>query len=76
FTHNVASGEPQANSVLLWTRYVGEAETALEWQISASEDFARPVAEGSVNASPDRDWCAKAIATGLEPDSWYFYRFV
>ncbi|MEO1048043.1 MAG: alkaline phosphatase D family protein [Pseudomonadota bacterium] len=76
FTHNVASGEPQANSVLLWTRYVGEAETALEWQISASEDFARPITEGSVTASPDRDWCAKAIATGLEPDSWYFYRFV
>ncbi|MEO0689762.1 MAG: alkaline phosphatase D family protein [Pseudomonadota bacterium] len=76
FTHNVASGEPQANSVLLWTRYVGEAETALEWQISASEDFARPITEGSVTASPDRDWCAKAMATGLEPDTWYFYRFV
>ncbi|MEM6828014.1 MAG: alkaline phosphatase D family protein [Pseudomonadota bacterium] len=76
FTHNVASGEPQANSVLLWTRYVGEAETALEWQISAGEDFAQPISEGSVAAGPDRDWCAKVIASGLEPDTWYFYRFV
>ena len=76
FTHNVASGEPSATSVLLWTRYVGEAETALTWQVSASEDFTRPVAEGSVTASPSRDWCAKGIATGLAPDRWYFYRFI
>lgn len=76
FTHNVASGEPKAKSVLLWTRYVGEAETKLEWQVSATQDFARPVAEGTVMASPERDWCAKATADGLEPDRWYFYRFV
>ncbi len=76
FTHNVASGEPQANSVLLWTRYVAEAETKLEWQVSATQDFARPISEGSVMASPNRDWCAKAIANGLEPDRWYFFRFI
>jgi alkaline phosphatase D len=76
FTHNVASGEPAATSVLLWTRYVGEAETTLTWQVSESEDFTRPVAEGSVIASPNRDWCAKGIATGLAPNRWYFYRFI
>ncbi|OYX16525.1 MAG: alkaline phosphatase [Sphingomonadales bacterium 32-67-7] len=76
FTHNVASGEPSATSVLLWTRFVAEAETALTWQVSESESFARPVAEGSVAASPARDWCAKGIATGLAPDRWYFFRFV
>lgn len=76
FTHNVASGEPSANSVLLWTRYVGEAETALTWQVSESEDFAKPVAEGSIAATPQRDWCAKGIATGLAPDRWYFFRFL
>ena len=76
FTHNVASGEPSANSVLLWTRFVAEAETALTWQVSESEDFTRPVAEGSVTASPARDWCAKGIATGLAPGRWYFYRFI
>ncbi len=75
FTHSVASGEPSANSVLLWTRYVAEAETKLTWQISESEDFARPVAEGDVAASPARDWCAKGVASGLAPDRWYFFRF-
>jgi alkaline phosphatase D len=76
FTHSVASGEPSANSVLLWTRYVGEAETALTWQIAESEDFAKPVAEGNVTAAPQRDWCAKGVATGLAPDRWYFFRFI
>lgn len=76
FTHNVASGEPAATSVLLWTRYVAGAETALTWQVSESENFARPVAEGTTSASPARDWCAKGVATGLSPDRWYFYRFL
>jgi alkaline phosphatase D len=76
FTHNVASGEPSANSVLLWTRFVAEAETTLTWQVSESEDFAKVAAEGSVTASPQRDWCAKGVATGLEPGRWYFYRFM
>ncbi len=76
FTHSVASGEPQANSVLLWTRYVSDDGAMLTWQISETQDFARPVAEGEVAASPARDFCAKAMATGLSPDRWYFYRFV
>ncbi|MEM6494200.1 MAG: alkaline phosphatase D family protein [Pseudomonadota bacterium] len=76
FTHSVASGEPQATSVLLWTRYVADQDTTLEWQISTSEDFAKPIAEGRVTAIPTRDWCAKAVATGLAPDRWYFFRFV
>ena len=76
FTHAVASGEPSANSVLLWTRFVAEAETKLTWQVSTSEDFAQAVAEGEVTASPARDWCAKGVVTGLQPDRWYFFRFV
>lgn len=76
FTHGVASGEPAAHSVLLWTRFVGDAETGLTWEVSASEDFSRPLASGEASASPARDWCAKAIAGGLTPGQWYFYRFV
>lgn len=76
FTHCVASGEPAATSALLWTRYVAGAEAVLTWQVSETESFAKPVAEGNVTASPQRDWCAKGVATGLSPDRWYFYRFL
>ena len=75
FTHSVASGEPQANSVLLWTRYVAEQATTLKWQVSDVQDFANVVASGEVEASPARDYCAKVTAAGLSPDRWYFFRF-
>ena len=76
FTHGVASGEPGADSVLLWTRYVGGNETKMRYEVSESQDFARVLAGGEVYASPLRDWCAKATARGLQPGRWYFYRFV
>lgn len=76
FTHSVASGEPGVDKVMLWTRYVGEQDLTLEFQVSETDDFANPVTGGSAKASADTDWCAKAWADGLLPDRWYFYRFV
>lgn len=76
FTHGVASGEPSASGVLLWTRFVADQETALAWEVSESEDFARPLASGAVIASPARDCCAKAMVSGLAAGRWYFFRFV
>ncbi|KWV92320.1 alkaline phosphatase [Erythrobacter sp. YT30] len=76
FTHNVASGEPGPDKVLLWTRYVADADTRLEWQVSDTEDFAQVLSGGEATATPARDWCVKSVASGLRPDSWYFFRFV
>lgn len=76
FTHGVASGEPSAQSVLLWTRYVGSAPTTLRFEVSETVDFARTLSGGEAAASPDHDWCAKAAATGLAPAQWYYYRFL
>ena len=76
FTSGVASGEPGATSVLLWTRYAGAAETKLRWELSDSLDFAKIVAGGDATASPERDFCCKVTATGLAPGAWYYYRFV
>jgi alkaline phosphatase D len=76
FTHGVASGEPAAASVLLWTRYAGSRPARLRFEVSESADFAHVAAGGSVTASPDKDWCAKATARGLKPGTWYHYRFI
>ncbi|WP_459788253.1 alkaline phosphatase D family protein [Alteriqipengyuania sp. 357] len=76
FSHGIASGEPHATGVLLWTRFVGSNEAKLAWQVSDSAQFTRVVAEGETLAAPAKDWCAKAEVTGLEPGSWYYYRFV
>lgn len=76
FTHGVASGEPGANSVLLWTRYASASDTRLTAEMSDSADFARIVAGGSVTAAGDRDHIAKISVDGLEAGRWYYYRFV
>jgi alkaline phosphatase D len=77
FTHNVASGEPSQDSVLLWTRFVpgtgGEARVTAE--VSDTADFRRVVAGGTVVTGPWRDWTAKVTVAGLEPGRPYFYRF-
>ncbi|KTE14024.1 alkaline phosphatase D family protein [Sphingopyxis sp. H115] len=76
FTHGVASGEPGAHSVLLWTRYAAANDTALTAELSENADFAKIAAAGSVSAKGDRDHTAKIVIDGLEPGRWYYYRFV
>lgn len=78
FTHSVASGEPGADTMLLWTRYVpadGGAAT-LKAEISKTQDFARIVSGGQQTTGPWRDHTAKITVDGLEPGTDYFYRFV
>ena len=48
FSHGVASGEPGPNSVLLWTRFVGDNDTRLTAELSATADFSKTVAGDSV----------------------------
>lgn len=76
FTSGVASGEPATDSVLLWTRYLAQADTKLRWEVAETLDFAKVVASGEVAASPDSDFCAKPVATGLLPGRWYYFRFI
>jgi alkaline phosphatase D len=77
FTHDVASGEPGAESVLLWTRHVGRSDTTrLTAEVSESADFTHIASGGSVTADAARDHTAKIVVSGLAPGRWYYYRFV
>ena len=76
FTHGVASGEPGAHRVLLWTRYLSGQDAMLRWEVARDEAFAHIAAHGQVPASPTADCCAKAYVTGLAPGRWYHYRFI
>jgi alkaline phosphatase D len=77
FTHNVASGEPDSDSVLLWTRYVGDGASAhVRAQISETADFARIVVTNEMITGPWRDWTVKITLDGLAPGKRYYYRFV
>ena len=76
FTHGVASGEPSQGSVLLWTRYVGNGDIALTAELSSNLDFSGTRIAGEVEAMADRDHIAKITVQGLDPDHWYYYRFI
>jgi alkaline phosphatase D len=79
FTHNVASGEPGSDSMLLWTRYVPSAsvdEVRLDVELALDADFARVVSGGSVRTGAYRDWTAKLTVDRLQPRTTYWYRFV
>lgn len=75
FTHGVASGDPLADGVVLWTRFVG-ADGAIGWEISEDESFAHVVARGEARASAATGCCVKIDVRGLAPDRRYFYRFL
>ena len=78
FTHSVASGEPSADSVLLWTRYVpANGDTVeLKAEISETADFARVISGGAQITGPWRDHTAKITVSGLAPGRHYHFRFV
>jgi alkaline phosphatase D len=79
FTHNVASGEPGSDSMLLWTRYVpavGNDMVRLEAEVALDPGFTKVVSGGSVRTGPYRDWTAKITADGLRPGTVYWYRFI
>ena len=81
FAHGVASGDPAATSVVLWTRLFqallssNPSALTVSWQISSSEDFETVAGKGEFTTSAARDWTVKILAEGLEPGTRYFYRF-
>lgn len=77
FTHNVASGEPSQDSVLLWTRFVPAAGDAarVTAEVSETADFRRVIGGGTVVTGAFRDWTVKLTVAGLQPGRPYFYRF-
>jgi alkaline phosphatase D len=78
FTHAVASGEPAADSMLLWTRYVPADGGAVELRVEIAEtpDFARVIHGGVAITGPWRDHTAKITVDGLKPGTRYHYRFI
>ncbi|MCB2112040.1 MAG: alkaline phosphatase D family protein [Parvularculaceae bacterium] len=78
FAHGVASGDPGADSVVLWTRVSTNdaAPVMVRFEVSPDENFATIAATGEIEARPDNDFTAKTLANGLRPGEKYYYRFL
>jgi alkaline phosphatase D len=77
FQHGVASGDPLADAVILWTRVTPDAPGSVEvrWRIAADAAFERIVAEGVASAIAEGDYTLKVDARGLSAATTYYYDF-
>ncbi len=79
FPQGVASGDPDDDSVLLWTRrpYVDGRERAM-LLVEVAEDpaFTRVVATTAAPVLAAADWTCRVLVGELQPAREYWYRFV
>lgn len=79
FRHGVASGDPLADAVILWTRVTPAAgepvPTQVEWRVARDPELRSVVISGSSPVSADSDYTVKVDASGLAAGTTYYYGF-
>jgi len=77
YPEGVASGDPDAHSVILWTRRpYGEVEPqSLTVEVARDAGFRKVISHARVPVSSASDWTARVVVGGLEPATAYWYRF-
>ena len=79
FYHGVASGDPLSDRVILWTKVTDDTLTVdsvqVDWRIATDTSMNNIVNSGAGYAKENVDWTYKVDATGLQPDTWYYYDF-
>jgi len=78
FLHGVASGDPRADAVILWTRVTppdGVDSLEVSWELAVDSGFTQLVTSGLVTTDATRDFTVKVDANGLSPRAVYYYRF-
>lgn len=84
FQLGVASGDPTADGVVLWTRLAPEPvngggmppeDVRVAWQVSEDEAMTKVVRKGTAVASQDWAHSVHVEVRGLKPDRVYWYQF-
>lgn len=78
FGHGVASGDPLADAVIIWTRVTPSdtrAEAEVAWAVATDAAMTNVVTKGSVYTDSSRDFTVKVDVTGLSADTVYYYQF-
>ena len=79
YPQGVASGDPDFNSVLLWTRrpYAdGRSDAKLLVEVAEDPDFKRVIATTAARVSAASDWTCRVLVGHLPAAGEFWYRFV
>ncbi len=79
YPEGVASGDPDSNSVLLWTRRPprdGNSVEELTVELSEDEYFNSVIGTAEAPISEASDWTCRVLVGRLQPARVYWYRFV
>lgn len=85
FSLGVASGDPDARSVVLWTKLapkpldpdggMGGEIVSVAWEVAEDDAMKNVVAKGKSLATPQLGHSVHVEVRGLKPGRWYWYRF-
>src|SRR3954466_7852928 len=77
YPQGVASGDPDAHSVILWTRrpFAEGTRHVLTVEVAEDEAFGRVIAHAKAPVSSLADWTTRVLIGGLKPAHTYWYRF-
>ena len=78
FKHGVASGDPLADGVIIWTRVSGSQGESVRviWQVAADAEMQRMLRSGEVDAVRKHDYTVKVDVGDLPPGKQLYYRFI
>lgn len=80
FVHGVASGDPTADAVVVWTHVdVDSADFAtsvdVDWQVATDSTMNAIVQSGSYTTDSSQDFTVNVDVNGLNANTYYWYQF-
>lgn len=84
FAHGLASGDPLADAVILWTRVTppvepasgqAPADVSVDWRVALDPELRQVVAQGSAQTGAELDFTVKLDVRSLTPATTYYYQF-
>jgi len=79
FYHGVASGDPLADKVVIWTRITPDSGNftpkTVNWKVASDTGFTTIIKSGTYTTDSSKDYTVKIDVTGLQAGTTYYYVF-
>ena len=81
FVHGLASGDPGATRMVIWSRVTPQENLPLQtsitakWEVALDPAFRKIKRKGTLNTDARRDYTLKVDVHRLKPAQTYYYRF-